>query len=157
MPMKITYATMSTDNEEMNAAYEQALETVKPRLGQDHGVIVNGEHRTDRPFHEEVSPIDSGLVVGRYAQASPSDVDDAVISREASERIEAALVAPASFDQHRSQAFAVDADRFAHGLEAQHQSRGLRRRIGARGVFRRLHEVARRMAAEISSRTPRAA
>ena len=41
MPMKITYATMSTDNEEMNAAYEQALESVKPRLGQDHGVIVD--------------------------------------------------------------------------------------------------------------------
>jgi 1-pyrroline-5-carboxylate dehydrogenase len=83
MPMKITYATMSTDNEEMNAAYEQALESVKPRLGQDHGVIVNGEHRTDRPFHEEVSPIDSGLVVGRYAQASPSDVDDAVAAAKA--------------------------------------------------------------------------
>jgi 1-pyrroline-5-carboxylate dehydrogenase len=78
MPMKITYATMSTDNEEMNEAYEAALEAVKPRLGQEHGVIVDGEHRTDRDFYAEVSPIDSDIVVGRYAQAVTGDVDDAV-------------------------------------------------------------------------------
>jgi 1-pyrroline-5-carboxylate dehydrogenase len=83
MPMKITYATMSTDNEEMNRAYEEALESVKPRLGQKHGVIVDGEQRTDRPFFVEASPIDSGLIVGRYAQATTSDVDDAVGSAKA--------------------------------------------------------------------------
>jgi len=77
MPMKITYATMSTDNEEMNRAFEDALNSVKPRLGQDHGVVVDGEHRKDREFFEEVSPIDSGIVVGRYAQALTKDVDDA--------------------------------------------------------------------------------
>ncbi len=83
MPMKITYATMSTDNEEMNRAYEDALENVKPRLGQDHGVAVDGMHRKDRDFFEEVSPIDSGIVVGRYAQAVTQDVDDAVSAAKA--------------------------------------------------------------------------
>ena len=83
MPMKITYATMSTDNEEMNRAYEDALESVKPRLGQDHGVAVDGMHRKDRDFFEEVSPIDSGIVVGRYAQAVTQDVDDAVSAAKA--------------------------------------------------------------------------
>jgi 1-pyrroline-5-carboxylate dehydrogenase len=83
MPMKITYATMSTDNEEMNQAYEEALESVKPRLGQKHGVIVDGEERTDRPFFVEASPIDSGLIVGRYAQATTSDVDNAVVAAKA--------------------------------------------------------------------------
>ncbi len=78
MPMKITYATMSTDNDEMNQAYEQALESVKPELGQDHGVVVAGEERKDREFFEEVSPIDAGIVIGRYAQALTQDVDDAV-------------------------------------------------------------------------------
>jgi len=78
MPMKITYATMSTDNEEMNQAYEQALESVKPQLGQDHGVVVDGEDRKNREFFEEVSPIDGGIVVGRYAQALTEDVDDAL-------------------------------------------------------------------------------
>ena len=78
MPMKITYATMSADNEEMNQAYERALESVKPRLGQDHGVIVSGEARKERETHEERSPIDSALVVGRYSQSTSQDVDDAV-------------------------------------------------------------------------------
>jgi 1-pyrroline-5-carboxylate dehydrogenase len=78
MPMKITYATMSADNEELNSSYEAALETLKPRLGQEHGVIVNGDERMEREMFEEVSPIDSSVVVGRYAQAITQDVDDAV-------------------------------------------------------------------------------
>ncbi|MGA7227247.1 MAG: aldehyde dehydrogenase family protein [Acidimicrobiia bacterium] len=78
MAMKITYATMSLDNEEMNAAFERALEDVKDRLGQDHGVIVAGEHRKGGEAFEERSPIDSSLVIGRYAQATAKDVDDAI-------------------------------------------------------------------------------
>ncbi|HEX5695434.1 MAG TPA: aldehyde dehydrogenase family protein, partial [Acidimicrobiia bacterium] len=76
--MKITYATMSADNEELNSSFETALEKVRPRLGQTHGVIVNGEERTERDLYEEVSPIDSAIVIGRYAQATIADVDDAV-------------------------------------------------------------------------------
>jgi 1-pyrroline-5-carboxylate dehydrogenase len=78
MAVKITYATMSADNEELNSSYEGAVESVKSRLGQDHGVLVNGEERKERPTFEEVSPIDSGVVIGRYAQATKGDVDDAV-------------------------------------------------------------------------------
>jgi 1-pyrroline-5-carboxylate dehydrogenase len=78
MAVKITYATMSADNEELNSSYEGAVESVKSRLGQDHGVLVNGEERKERLTFEEVSPIDSGVVIGRYAQATKGDVDDAV-------------------------------------------------------------------------------
>ena len=42
MTTKITYATMSADNEELNAAYEEAVERVKDGLGQDHPFVVNG-------------------------------------------------------------------------------------------------------------------
>ncbi|MGA8038508.1 MAG: aldehyde dehydrogenase family protein [Acidimicrobiia bacterium] len=83
MAMKITYATMSLDNEEMNAAFEQALEDVKDRLGQDHGVIVAGEERLAREAFEERSPIDSSLVIGRYAQATAEDADDAIAAARA--------------------------------------------------------------------------
>ena len=78
MAVKITYATMSADNEELNRAYETALLEVKDRLDRDHGVIVNGEERTDRPQHVETSPVDSEIVVGRYAQATNTDIDDAI-------------------------------------------------------------------------------
>ncbi|MGH8914048.1 MAG: aldehyde dehydrogenase family protein [Acidimicrobiia bacterium] len=83
MALKITYATMSADNEELNSSYEAALESVRPRLGQDHGVIVNGEERLDREMFEETSPIDTSIVIGRYAQATTADIDDAVAAAEA--------------------------------------------------------------------------
>ncbi|HEX9762259.1 MAG TPA: aldehyde dehydrogenase family protein, partial [Acidimicrobiia bacterium] len=77
------YATMSADNDELNAAYETAVVNAGSRLGQTHGVIVNGEHRTDRPIYEERSPIDSEIVVARYSQATNQDVDDAIAAARA--------------------------------------------------------------------------
>jgi 1-pyrroline-5-carboxylate dehydrogenase len=78
MAFKITYATMSTDNEELHAAYDQAIERVQERLGQDHPFFVNGEERSSGDWFEERSPIDRDIVVGRYAQATVADVDAAV-------------------------------------------------------------------------------
>ena len=83
MALKITYATMSADNEELNSAFETAVADVQSRLGQSHGVIVNGDHRTDRETFEEVSPIDHNIVVGRYAQATTDDVDDVISAARA--------------------------------------------------------------------------
>jgi 1-pyrroline-5-carboxylate dehydrogenase len=83
MAVRITYATMSADNEELNSGYEKAIAEAQSRLGQTHGVIVGGEERTDREMYEELSPIDSDIVVGRYAQATDQDVDDAVAAAEA--------------------------------------------------------------------------
>ena len=83
MTVKITYATMSADNAELNGAYEAALAGVKSRLGRDHAVIVNGEHRTDRDLFTETSPADRELIVGRYAQATKVDVDDAIAAASA--------------------------------------------------------------------------
>lgn len=81
--MKITYATMSADNRELNEAFDAAVARARESLGQTHGVIVNGDHRTDREVHTEVSPIDSDIVIGHYAQGTISDVDDAVAAARA--------------------------------------------------------------------------
>jgi 1-pyrroline-5-carboxylate dehydrogenase len=83
MTTKITYATMSADNEELNSAYDQAVERVKGSLGQDHPFVVNGEQRWGDGFYEERSPIDSEIVVGRYGQATETDVNDAVAAAKA--------------------------------------------------------------------------
>ena len=83
MTVKITYSTMSADNPELNEAYESALERVRDQMGADHGVVVSGEERTDREMFEERSPIDRDIVVGRYAQATREDVDDAIAAAEA--------------------------------------------------------------------------
>ena len=60
MSLKITYPTLLADNEELNSSFEKSLVEVQTRLGQTHGVIVNGEHRADRELFEEVSPINRG-------------------------------------------------------------------------------------------------
>jgi 1-pyrroline-5-carboxylate dehydrogenase len=83
MALKITYATMSADNEELNAAFEKSAVEVRSRLGQTHGVIVDGETRVDRDLFEEVSPIDRNLLIGRYAQATTTDIDQAVAAADA--------------------------------------------------------------------------
>lgn len=83
MATRITYATMSADNEELNTAYEKAVADAESKLGETHGVVVNGESRTDRELYEERSPIDSDIIIGRYAQATNQDIDDAVAAAEA--------------------------------------------------------------------------
>jgi 1-pyrroline-5-carboxylate dehydrogenase len=83
MAIKITYATMSTDNEELNSAYDTAVVAVQSRLGASHGLQINGESITDREVFEEVSPVDSGILIGRYAQATDEDIDKAVLAARA--------------------------------------------------------------------------
>ncbi len=91
MTTKITYATMSADNEDLNRAYEEAVERVRASLGRDHPFVINGEERWGDGFHEERSPIDSEIVVGRYAQATTADVDDAVAAALAYQPVWAGL------------------------------------------------------------------
>ena len=76
--MKITYATMSADNEELHAAYEHGLEVARSWLGKDHPFYIDGEERWTDDRYEERSPIDQDIVVGRYSQATEADVADAV-------------------------------------------------------------------------------
>jgi 1-pyrroline-5-carboxylate dehydrogenase len=83
MAVRITYATMSADNQELNDAYEKAVAEAPARLGQTHGVIVDGETRTDRELYVEHSPIDTELIVGKYAQATDADIDDAIAAAKA--------------------------------------------------------------------------
>src|SRR4051794_14215165 len=75
---RVTYATMSADNEELHKGYDAAIETVKAWLGQEHPFYVNGEPRFGEGWHEERSPIDSDLVIGKFAQATKGDVQDAI-------------------------------------------------------------------------------
>ena len=78
MTQKITYATMSADNEELNRSYEEAVKRVQKALGASHPFLVNGEERWGEGLYEERSPIDSDIVIGSYAQATEADVNDAI-------------------------------------------------------------------------------
>ncbi len=78
MAIKVTYSTMSADNEELQSAYDAAVTWARDRMGKDHPFYVNGEERFTDEKYEERSPIDTEIVVGRYSLASAQDVDDAV-------------------------------------------------------------------------------
>ena len=43
---RVTYATLSADNEEMHRGYEAGIETARSWLGGEHPFCVNGELRT---------------------------------------------------------------------------------------------------------------
>ena len=86
MAFKITYATMSVDNEDLQAAYDEAVERVQGELGREHPLYVNGEERFTGEWYEETSPVDREILVGRYSQARPQDVDDAVEAASAFEK-----------------------------------------------------------------------
>jgi 1-pyrroline-5-carboxylate dehydrogenase len=80
---KITYATMSADNEELHAAYEEGVATAKSWLGQKHPFYVNGEERWGEGLDEEHSPIDSNIVVGQFGRATRQDAKDAIAAAKA--------------------------------------------------------------------------
>ena len=54
---KLTYATMFNPPEELHTRYEEALAAVKTRLGQEHGMIIDGkEHFAAEKFEDRPRP-----------------------------------------------------------------------------------------------------
>ena len=42
---RITYATMTADNEDLHKGYDEGIEVARSWLGQQHPLFVNGEAR----------------------------------------------------------------------------------------------------------------
>ncbi len=76
--VRITYATMSADNEELQADYDRGIETAKSWLGQKHPFYVNGEAREGDSYEEERSPIDRDILIGYFGNATKQDTRDAI-------------------------------------------------------------------------------
>ena len=80
--IKITYATLRNDNEQLHADYEAGLERARAELGQTHPLYVNGEPRQGEGTYDDYSPID-GRLVGRFAKGTRHDVRDAIAAARA--------------------------------------------------------------------------
>ncbi len=76
--IKITYATLRADNEELQAQYEAGLEKAKARLGEEHRNFIDGQERDGDGTFEVRSPIDSEILVGTFAKGTRKDVQDAI-------------------------------------------------------------------------------
>ena len=77
---RVTYATLSADDDALHADYDRGIEIARNRIGQRHGFVVDGEERdgVEALAIEERSPIDRDMVIGTFATASMGDVHDAV-------------------------------------------------------------------------------
>jgi 1-pyrroline-5-carboxylate dehydrogenase len=80
--IKITYATLRNDNDELHAAFERGLETARGRLGKAHRNLVGGAWRDGDGTFEKRSPID-GTLVGTFAKGTRQDVRDAIAAARA--------------------------------------------------------------------------
>jgi 1-pyrroline-5-carboxylate dehydrogenase len=80
---RVTYATLSADNEELHAAYEEGVRTAKAWLGQTIPVVVDGQPRTGGESFTLTSPNDAKLELGVVHGATEADVDDAVTAAQA--------------------------------------------------------------------------
>ena len=75
--IKITYATLRNDNEELHAQFDAGAEKVRSILGEYHRNYVGGEWRDGDGTFEKRTPIDQS-VMGTFARGTRQDVRDAV-------------------------------------------------------------------------------
>jgi 1-pyrroline-5-carboxylate dehydrogenase len=62
---RVTYATLSADNDDLHTAYEQGLQTARSWFGRTLPVYVDGESRTSGETFEVRSPGAFGHPCGR--------------------------------------------------------------------------------------------
>ena len=75
---KLTYATMFNPPEELHTRFEEVLVEVKSRLGQEHGMIINGEERFASEKFEDRSPSNTDQVLGLFQKGTAQDANDAI-------------------------------------------------------------------------------
>jgi len=81
--LKITYTTLSADNEELHLEFERAVDRLSAEFGKTHPQFIGAERRTGRPTFESRSPIDTDIVVGHFQRGTREDVQDAIAAARA--------------------------------------------------------------------------
>jgi 1-pyrroline-5-carboxylate dehydrogenase len=83
--VKITYATLRADNEDLHSAFEAGVEAARARLGRSHPNLIDGQERAGDGEFELRSPVDQDIVVGRFANGTRQDVRDAIAAARAAQ------------------------------------------------------------------------
>jgi 1-pyrroline-5-carboxylate dehydrogenase len=77
--IKITYATLRNDNEELHALYEQGVQESRAGLGSSHQNYIDGRWvEGSAGTFEARSPIDRDMLIGTFAKGDRSDVQSAI-------------------------------------------------------------------------------
>jgi 1-pyrroline-5-carboxylate dehydrogenase len=83
--IKVTYATLRNDNEELHALYDAGIEQARRRLGTYHPNWIGGKARDGDGVFELRSPTDREILVGTFAKGTRQDVRDAVTAARAAQ------------------------------------------------------------------------
>ena len=83
MAEKITYTTLSADNEDLHIAFESAVENLMAEVGQTHPQYIGEEARTGRSTFQSTSPIDTNIVLGEFQRGTREDAQDAIAAARA--------------------------------------------------------------------------
>ncbi len=82
--IKVTYATMSADNEELQSAYDKAIARVKEGwLGAELPMFINGEKVYADEKFKSYSPIDTGMHLGTGQVGTVEQVKGAITAAKA--------------------------------------------------------------------------
>src|SRR5689334_22453255 len=81
--LKITYATLRNDNEELHAHFAEGMEKARAQLGRHYPNFINGEPRNGEGEIEDRSPIDNNIVLGYFAKGTRQDAKDAIAAARA--------------------------------------------------------------------------
>jgi len=84
---KVTYTSANVDWEAFHRQFDEALAGVRGQLGRDHSLYITGE-AVSSPAAPivDTSPIDTGVVLGRFAAATAQHVDRAVTGAKEAQR-----------------------------------------------------------------------
>ena len=81
--LKVTYATLRNDNEELHEQFEHGMAQARTQLGKHYANFINGEPRQGEGEFEDRAPIDDSLVVGYFAKGTRQDAKDAIAAARA--------------------------------------------------------------------------
>lgn len=84
---KITYSGVGGNMDEIHAGFDAALEKVRSQLGATHAPIINGKSvKGQGSVFEWHSPIDRGVLVGKFESVNPAQIDAAVAAAKAAQK-----------------------------------------------------------------------
>src|SRR5436305_8547998 len=84
---KVTYTTANVDWELFHRQFDDALARVRAQLGRDYPVYIGRDAvSSGGPPIVDLSPIDTSMILGRFATATPEQVGHAVAAAQAAQR-----------------------------------------------------------------------
>lgn len=79
---KITYATLSADDDEMHRKFDAGIARARAQLGRTAPLHVGGETRTTTETHPSLNPADTRMVVATVCSANKADVEAAAAAAQ---------------------------------------------------------------------------